>query len=39
MKRSYGYRRVRYFNQTANEVHFDLLCIAINLRRAEVLTR
>jgi IS5 family transposase len=39
MKRSYGYRRVRYFSLTANAVHFDLLCIAINLRRAEVLTR
>jgi IS5 family transposase len=39
MKRSYGYRRARYFNLTANAVHLDLLCIAINLRRAEVLTR
>lgn len=39
MKRSYGYRRVRYFNLAANSVHLDLLCIAINLRRAEVLTR
>ena len=39
MKRSYGYRRARYFNLAANAVHLDLLCIAINLRRAEVLTR
>ncbi len=39
MKRSYGYRRVRYFNLAANTIHLDLLCMAINLRRAEVLTR
>ena len=39
MKRSYGYRRVRYFSLAANAVQLDLLCIAINLRRAETLTR
>ncbi len=39
MKRSYGYRRVRYYGLTANAVHLDLLCIAINLRRAEALLR
>ena len=39
MKRSYGYCRVRYFSLAGNAVHFDLLGIAINLRRAEVLTR
>lgn len=39
MKRSYGYRRVRYYGLAANALHFDLLCIAINLRRAEVLLR
>ncbi len=39
MKRSYGYRQVRYFSLAANAVQFNLLCIAMNLRRAEVLTR
>ena len=39
MKRSYGYDRVRYYSLAANAVHLDLLCIAINLRHAEVLTR
>jgi hypothetical protein len=39
LKRSYGYREVRYFLLGANAAHFDLLCIAFNLRRAEVLTR
>ena len=39
MKRSYGYRQVKYFSLVANAVQFDLLCIALNLRRAEVLTR
>lgn len=35
MKRSYGYTRMRYIGLEANAVHLDLLCIAINLRRAE----
>lgn len=39
LKRSYGYTRVRYTALAANAVQFDLLCIAINLRRAEVLAR
>ena len=39
MKRSYGYRKVRYHGLSANATHLDLLCIAINLRRAEVLLR
>ena len=39
MKRSYGYRRVRYYGLAANALQFDLLCIAINLRRAETLLR
>jgi len=38
MKRSYGYRRVRYRGLEKNQSHLHLLCIAINLRRAEVLT-
>jgi len=38
MKRCYGYRRVRYRGLERNRSHFHLLCIAINLRRAEVLT-
>ena len=38
MKRSYGFTRVRYVGLEANAVHLDLLCIAINLRRAERLT-
>lgn len=37
MKRSYGYRRVRYRGLDRNRCHLHLLCIAINLRRAEVL--
>lgn len=39
MKRSYGYRQVRYFGLARNAVHLDLMCIAINLRRAEALIR
>jgi IS5 family transposase len=39
MKRSYGYRKLRYIGLTANAVHLDLLCTAINLRRAEALLR
>jgi IS5 family transposase len=38
LKRSYGYRRVRYRGLAKNQSHLHLLCIAINLRRAEVLT-
>ncbi len=35
MKCSYGYRRVRYRGLKRNQSHLYLLCIAINLRRAE----
>lgn len=38
MKRSYNYRRVRYCGLARNGMHLALLCIAINLRRALVLT-
>lgn len=38
LKRSYGYRRVRYRGLHRNQSHLYLLCIAINLRRAEVLS-
>ncbi len=38
MKRSYGYRRVRYRGLARNRSHLFLLCIALNLRRAVVLT-
>lgn len=38
LKRSYGYRRVRYRGLHKNQSHLHLLCIAINLRRAEVLS-
>ncbi len=37
LKRSYGYRRVRYRGIAKNQSHLHLLCIAINLRRAEKL--
>jgi IS5 family transposase len=37
-KRHYGYRRVRYFSLAANALQLELLCIAVNLRRAVVLT-
>ena len=36
-KRSYGYRRVRYFTLGRNEVQLHALCIAFNLKRAHVL--
>ena len=39
LKRSYRYTKVRYMSLDANAAHLNLLCIAINLRRAEVLTR
>jgi transposase, IS5 family len=34
MKRAYGYRRVRYLGLARNEVQLQVLCSAINLRRA-----
>lgn len=37
IKRSYGYRRVRYRGLERNQSHLFLLCIAVNLRRAETL--
>ena len=37
MKRSYGYRSVRYRGLVRNQAHLHLMCIAINLRRAEKL--
>lgn len=36
-KRSYGYRRVRYRGLSANLLQLRLLCIAFNLRKAQVL--
>lgn len=37
MKQWYGYRRVRYLGLARNAVQLNLMCIAINLRRALVL--
>lgn len=37
-KRSYGYRRARYFGLARNQTHLDLLCTAFNMRRALALT-
>ena len=37
LKRTYGYRRVRYRGLEANRIQFRLLCIAFNLRKAEAL--
>ena len=34
MKRYYGYRRVRYIGMDRNRCHLNLMCAAINLRRA-----
>ena len=34
MKRAYGYRRVRYLGLARNDVQLQILCAAINLRRA-----
>lgn len=34
MKRTYGYRRVRYLGLARNDVQLQVLCAAINLRRA-----
>lgn len=39
MKRYYGYRRVRYIGLARNRCHLNLMCAAINLRRALVLSR
>jgi len=38
LKRSYGYVRVRYLGLVKNQSHLHLLCIALNLRRALVLS-
>jgi IS5 family transposase len=35
MKRSYGYRRVRYRGLARNRAQLLLMCMAINLRRAD----
>jgi len=37
LKRSYGYRRVRYRSLKANLLQLRLLCIAFNLRKADAL--
>lgn len=37
LKRSYGWARVRYRGLARNAAHLDLLCLALNLRRADVL--
>ena len=37
MKRTYGYRQVRYRGLVRNQLQLHLLCMAINLRRAETL--
>ena len=34
MKRTYGYRRVRYLGLARNDVQLQAMCAAINLRRA-----
>ncbi len=38
MKRSYGYGRARYRGLSRNQNHLYLMCMALNLRRAETLT-
>ena len=38
LKRSYGYRRVRYRSLAANLLQLRFLCIAFNLRKADALT-
>lgn len=38
LKRGYGYRRVRYYSLGPNALQLELLCIALNLRRAAVLS-
>lgn len=37
MKQYYGYSRVRYMSLARNQLQLQLLCLAINLRRATVL--
>jgi transposase, IS5 family len=37
LKRTYGYRRVRYRGLEANLLHLRFLCIAFNLRKADTL--
>lgn len=39
LKRSYGWVRVRYRGLARNAAHLDLLCLALNLRRLDALTR
>jgi transposase, IS5 family len=39
LKRSYRWTRVRYRGLARNAAHLDLLCLALNLRRVNVLTR
>lgn len=39
LKRSYGYTEVRYYSLSANATQLYLMATALNLRRAEVLTR
>jgi len=39
LKRSYRWTRVRYRGLARNAAHLDLLCLALNLRRVDVLTR
>jgi len=39
LKRHYRYTRVRYLGLLKNQSHLYLLCLALNLRRAVVLTR
>jgi transposase, IS5 family len=39
LKRWYGYGRVRYRNLVKNALQLQLLCVALNLRRALVLSR
>jgi IS5 family transposase len=34
MKRTYGYRQVRYLGSARNDVQLQAMCAAINLRRA-----
>ncbi len=38
LKRCYGYCRVRYFRLDRNALQLELLCLALNLRRAAVIT-
>jgi IS5 family transposase len=39
LKRHYRYTRVRYLGVAKNQSHLHLLCIALNMRRAAVLTK